>query len=435
MCRFPDRNRFKPVEFRFMNLMNSLPIALMSLTLASVAIAETKPAPTATATREPWSVPVKQTIAVTAPAYCADVKGDTTISFTAKGFSTITARCWKGTGREGVDTTVGTVRLDAEGKGAIVFPADDYPLGPLTVRLSGSNGKWRDNCYLQLYNTGGKPARAGLPEAAPAPAKGMKLVFADDFTKPELSISRTGEGTTYMSHKPGGGDFSGIPFGDQESPAKTPFSQRDTYLRIRADAAKHTTGLIASVNMAGKGITAKAPCYFECRFIAPNAPGTWPAFWIITNRTGAGVKFSDELDVMEGYGGEGAKNPNSRGKYFVTTHYWSQGPGGKGQDMHQEGAGEKRVWMYDLRDGKGSSWFESFHTYGVYVGLDETVYYCDGVPVRRHKTARVSRQYPFYFLVNLAVGGGSRWPIDLSRYNGIADMYVDYVRVYQGESQ
>ena len=28
-------------------------------------------------------------------------------------------------------------------------------------------------------------------------------------------------------------------------------------------------------------------------------------------------------------------------------------------------------------------------------------------------------------------GGG--WPVDLSRYNGLADMYVDYVRVYQQE--
>jgi hypothetical protein len=33
-------------------------------------------------------------------------------------------------------------------------------------------------------------------------------------------------------------------------------------------------------------------------------------------------------------------------------------------------------------------------------------------------------------LINLATGG--RWPVDLSRY-GMADMYVDYVRVYQGK--
>jgi hypothetical protein len=31
-------------------------------------------------------------------------------------------------------------------------------------------------------------------------------------------------------------------------------------------------------------------------------------------------------------------------------------------------------------------------------------------------------------MINLATGGG--WPVDLSRYDGTIDMYVDYVRVY-----
>lgn len=407
------------------------------MTLATIALADPKPPmiPPATAAREPWNIPAKQTIAVTSPAYGADVNGDVRITFTAKGFAKVTARCWRGGAIEGEDVTLGTIDLDADGKGAIVLPVNRFQHGPLTVRLSGNNGEWRDNCHLQLYNTGGTPSSDGIPDGVAAPAKGMKLIFSDDFASPALSISQTGESTVYSSHKPGGGDFSGFPFSDFESPEKNPFSQRDTYLRIRADAARNSTGLIASVNSKGMGVTAKAPCYFECRFIAPNAIGTWPAFWIITNHVGEKVRFSDELDVMEGYGGEGPKNPNQRGKYVVTTHYWSQGPGGKGEDKAQEGYGGKNIWMYDLQNGRGSSWFESFHTYGVYVGLDETIYYCDDAVIHRHKTGRVSRQYPFYFLVNLAIGGASGWSIDLSRYNGIADMYVDYVRVYQGDAK
>jgi hypothetical protein len=31
-------------------------------------------------------------------------------------------------------------------------------------------------------------------------------------------------------------------------------------------------------------------------------------------------------------------------------------------------------------------------------------------------------------MVNLATGGG--WPVDLSRYGNIVDMYVDFIRVY-----
>ena len=49
----------------------------------------------------------------------------------------------------------------------------------------------------------------------------------------------------------------------------------------------------------------------------------------------------------------------------------------------------------------------------------------------RHPTLPLSKEQPFFFLIDLATGGG--WPVDLSRYNGVADMHVDYVRVYQGK--
>ena len=40
---------------------------------------------------------------------------------------------------------------------------------------------------------------------------------------------------------------------------------------------------------------------------------------------------------------------------------------------------------------------------------------------------------PHFFLINYAIGGNSGWPIDLERYNRSSYMYVDYVRVFQGE--
>ena len=45
--------------------------------------------------------------------------------------------------------------------------------------------------------------------------------------------------------------------------------------------------------------------------------------------------------------------------------------------------------------------------------------------------ASFSQRLTDFFMIDLATGGG--WPVDLSRYNGVADMYVDYVRVYQGK--
>jgi beta-glucanase (GH16 family) len=79
--------------------------------------------------------------------------------------------------------------------------------------------------------------------------------------------------------------------------------------------------------------------------------------------------------------------------------------------------------------GIPSAWFETFHVYGCKITETETIYYCDNVEVGRHATLPLSKHKPFFFLIDLATGGG--WPVDLSRYNGLADMYVDYVRVYE----
>lgn len=128
-------------------------------------------------------------IGVKSPAYCSDIQGNTTIDISAPTYSEVKVHCWKqGTGY-GTYELVGTVALDSEGAGTIVFPADEYPHGPLNIRISGTNSEsYRDNCYLQLYNKGGVSWNEGLPADPPA-AAGMKLVFADDFDT-ELSIGR-----------------------------------------------------------------------------------------------------------------------------------------------------------------------------------------------------------------------------------------------------
>jgi beta-glucanase (GH16 family) len=82
--------------------------------------------------------------------------------------------------------------------------------------------------------------------------------------------------------------------------------------------------------------------------------------------------------------------------------------------------------------GVSSAWYESFHTYGCLITEEDTIYYCDDIEMARHKTMPVSKAQPHYFLVNLAVGGISGWKIDLDRYDGVIDMYIDYIRVYEG---
>jgi hypothetical protein len=364
-----------------------------------------------------------QVIAVKFPEYRSDVHDDTTITVSAKGFhSPLTAKSWLPGGEYGSDSMVAEVKLGDNGEGSFTFPAARYPHGPIVVRITGnrSSDGSTDTSYLQLYNTGGVHWNEGVPSVPPPAASGMSLAFEDDFNGP-LSISSTGVGARYGAHKPDGLDFSQIPFADPTLAG--PFFQRDTYLIIRGNALLHTSGLISSINSKdGTGFTVKAPYYMECRFIAPDAVGTWPAWWTMTDEFDKGKwgARNDEIDTIEAYGGDGPKNPNAPTAYMVTPHMWG----------YHEGPGSDKSNPIDMsKVGGGGGWSYTPHTYGLLVTHTDFVFYLDNVEVKRLPASPLAVKDPTYFMVNLAVGG-SGWPVDLSRYGNIVDMYVDFIRVY-----
>src|SRR5207253_11251607 len=174
-----------------------------------------------------------------------EITGNTAIRIVAPGFTSVTAKSWKQGPGFGADSAVATVPIGPDGSGSFIFPAEAYPHGPITIRISGEHDGATDNCYLQLYNRSGVSWKEGIPKDPPPAAKGMSLVFSDDFNRP-LSISGTDPAATYYDHKPGGGDFSSLPFADFHS-ARNPFSQVDTYLRIRASERTRSSGLISSL--------------------------------------------------------------------------------------------------------------------------------------------------------------------------------------------
>jgi len=376
-----------------------------------------------------------QSIRVLSPELRSDVSGDVVVKFKAPGMKYAKAMCWRQPTEENpsewghdVNLTPGGLELAKDGSGEFVFPADQFPYGPTTIRILANNGKGlRDIFELQLYNTGGVKWNLGIPKTDPPAAKGMKLVFADDFDGP-LSISNDGRGARYNAHKPRFGDFSGWPFRDVDWAPAPPFEQRDTFLRIKARKPEGTdggTGLIATVNMDGEGFWAKPPAYLEARFIAQSAPGTWPAFWTIT-RLDKGTP-GDELDICELYGGVGKGNPNHPG-YSIVSHFWGQ----TNPDGSKKQGYNARPLIMEL--GGKSYWSTTFHKYAVLIGEKETVYYFDDIEVLRHPTNEESLR-PHCILLNYAIGGISRWPIDLERYGNGTDMYVDYIRVYQADEE
>ena len=375
-----------------------------------------------------------QSIEVVSPALRSVIDRDTTIVVKAPGMTRLSARCWQqpsaqnpcGWGHDVNLVANGTPIADDSGI-TFEFPARQFPYGPVNIRLYGQNEKGEQDIFeLQLYNTAGSKWNYGIPDTVPMQARGLKLVFQDDFDSP-LSISNDGRNARYCAHKPRYGDFSGWPFADVDGD-DNPFEQVDTYLRIKArkrPGSAGSTGLISSVNMDGEGFFAQAPCYLECRFTAQSAPGTWPAFWTLTS-IDRGIN-GDELDIVEAYGGVGKGNPNHPG-YSITSHFWGQ----KNPDGSDKQRFNRRVPIQEL--GGRSYWSTTFHTYGLYVGVDETVYYFDGIEVLRHPTNEISKTKPLFFLINYAIGGISGWPIDLKRFGNASDMYVDYVRVFAQDS-
>ncbi len=367
-----------------------------------------------------------KTVTVLSPAYCSDISATTTVSIVAPGFTSATAKCWQSGGTYGADSTVSSITLSgANGAGSFSFNPASYPHGPIIIRITGTDGTVSDTCYLQLYNTVGAAWNEGIPSTAPAAAAGLSLIYADDFKSlPGIvrnSTYRTAT-TSYYSY----GNFSTIPFADATSTTSNPFSQRDTYLRIRAnsDPAVFSTGLLTSV------FKTPYPVYMECRFIAQDAPGSWPAFWSCTDgSTTAG--YVDEEDIVEAYGGDGAGSPggtlnNSWTNYRVTSHEWT--PSGQNPNYTTTNSYHISAGIDMSTIGGHAGWSYTPHTYGMLVTTTTTSYYLDNVLVGSKLTTPVSLTDNFNLIMNLGAGGG--WPVDFQRYGGLADMYIDYVRVY-----
>ena len=356
---------------------------------------------------------------VVSPEPLSDVSGKLTVTIAADRMTDVSAFCVE-------ELTPGGIRLTKDGRGKFRVDTKRLPAGPFTIQLRGTNAQGERDIYeLQLYNVNPKATRhAGIPDTIPQGADGMECVFEDDFSNPELSISADGRGTRYNAHKPTFGDFSGWPFRSPTNDVEGPFRQRDDYLIIQArkpEGSRGSTGLLATVDMDGHGFWAQPPFYMECRMMAQSAPGTWPAFWTVTNiNHGIG----DELDIVEAYGGWGKGHPNSP-DYWCTAHYWGQ----KDADGNELKAPFKLIAMAE--HGRRTSWSEEFHTYGLYVDESYTIYYLDDEEVLRHPTNPVSYAHPHVLLVNYAIGGASGWKIDLERYGNRSNMYVDYIRVFQ----
>jgi beta-glucanase (GH16 family) len=148
----------------------------------------------------------------------------------------------------------------------------------------------------------------------------------------------------------------------------------------------------------------------EARIAMPSFQGVWPAFWMLgDNITSAGWPACGEIDVME--------HVNTGGAVYGTIH-WS--------DNNNN---------YANYGGNTTTSITSFHVYTIEWDATLIKWFVDGVKFHEVNIANGVNgtsefHNNFFILLNLAIGGN--WPgftIDNNAFP--ANMYVDYVRVYQ----
>jgi Glycosyl hydrolases family 16 len=356
-------------------------------------------------------------IVVRCPTTASTVEGPVDLEVaTAPGYTAVTATVWPADpaapAGQPVQGTPGPTGL-----ATLTIDTTAAPPGPFTVDVEATgDGHAAAHAYFQLYRRG---ALSGDVSSSPA-ADGRTLVYSEEFNQP-VTLSRSGVGADYAAAKPdhgGAQDFGSAIFADPAQGFGNLEVVDDHYLRINVEPAPagyvdpqnygrtHVGGLLASSRVDGSGFAAQYG-YFEARMLAPAAPGTWPAFWMLpSNNVVSPTPTVAEIDAVELYGHDPKGGCQS-------THGYENG-----KDRGSGQCGQRQP-----SERAALAW----HTYGVSILPIGITFYIDGRVVATAPPV-AGGAAPMFFLVDLALGGG--WPLRLEGVQERASLYVDYIRVY-----
>lgn len=151
--------------------------------------------------------------------------------------------------------------------------------------------------------------------------------------------------------------------------------------------------------------------YIEARAKLPVGKGIWPAFWMLgSNIKQVGWPMAGEIDILEYVG----KEPHM---VFTSLHT---------KDSHGETINTKKTPFPDIEQG--------WHTYAINWTKDKIEFFVDDKSVYtfapENKTEEIwPFNQPFYFIINMAVGGNFGGPeVDDSIFP--QEFMIDYIRVY-----
>jgi beta-glucanase (GH16 family) len=252
------------------------------------------------------------------------------------------------------------------------------------------------------------PTATPAPTATPGPS--WQLVWSDEFEQPD----GTPPDPKNWTHSTGGGGWGNGEYEYYTDRIENAHIENNM-LVIKAIKEDYLGRHYTSARLNSQNKAQFTYGRMEVRAKLPNSTqGIWPAIWMLPAK--GAWPAGGEIDIMEMIG----KEP---GRVYGTLHY--------GTPHGQQGG-----W-FDLPGG--ATFDQDFHVFAIEWEETEIRWYVDGEMFFKTSewfTSQKNSPYPapfnkpFYFLLNVAVGGG--WP-------GYPDatsvfpqtMLIDYVRVYQ----
>lgn len=247
-----------------------------------------------------------------------------------------------------------------------------------------------------------------------------KLVWAEEFNGPELDMST-------WTYETGGGGW-----GNRESQYYTSRKENirieDGKLIIQARKEKYENNDYTSARIKTQGKKSFTYGKIEARISLPKGGGSWPAFWMMgENYPTAHWPLCGELDIMEHVG-----NQPSMISYALHTSMKNGSRGNNWSARTNQDGIEGEYHVYGIR------WEESEH-----FGCDRITFTFDGVDkaTRLEELEHIDDPVywpfnkPFFFILNVAVGGNFGGTIDPNAFNKDVMMKVDWIHVYQIETK
>lgn len=193
---------------------------------------------------------------------------------------------------------------------------------------------------------------------------------------------------------------------------------KDGLLHIRALKEDYKTRHYTSAKIVSQG---KADFKFgrmEIRARIPVGKGLWPAIWMMPSSDKYGSwPLSGEIDIMEIKGQE----PDS---LYGTIHFGPAAPN------------NRHKGTIEVRPAK-NGWGDAFHVYAISWQKNKIAWFADGKKYFEATDKDVANMpgvpypfnEPFYFILNLAIGGGFVVHPDDAVFP--KEFLVDYIKVWQ----